>query len=452
MRVRTALFLLLALLPTLWGAAQTKDTEITNQCTIAVSEGKGATLTDGKGYAGWTASTPAGHVTITPPEGAPLTGLWLSFLQPPGAFRIETADGETVFEEINNECYIRFIPMPAAAQNAALTLHNDGVLAIGEVRAFSGPPGAGVRVLEPPADTCDILIIVAHPDDDILYFGGTVPVYAVNRGYRVQVVFMTAPSRRRVEEGMYGQWVLGNRHTPIFGDFVDKRTATLSAAQALWGAEATDAFIVAQIRRFRPTVVLTHDLKGEYGHGAHMLTANSVQTCVEKSGDPAFFPASAERYGTWNVAKCYLHLYKENPAVMDWEESVPALGGESALVIARRAFREHITQSSFGMDVRTTSRTSCIRFGLAYTQVGADAAKNDFMENVGENTRDALNPHLLPTPEPTPTDPLPQTPDAPAAADATGGDALVPVLAAALGAMLFAVMLFTIIRRRRVTR
>lgn len=70
-------------------------------------------------------------------------------------------------------------------------------------------------------EKCDILIIAVHPDDDVLYFGPVVPVYAVNRGYSVQVVFMTSANQRRRLEAIAGQKILGNPRPPVFGPFSD---------------------------------------------------------------------------------------------------------------------------------------------------------------------------------------------------------------------------------------
>ena len=62
------------------------------------------------------------------------------------------------------------------------------------------------------------------------------------------------------------------------------------------------------IRRFQPDVLLTHDLQGEYGHGAHRACADAVMHCVEYAADAKKYPRSVQRYGTWDTPKCYIHL------------------------------------------------------------------------------------------------------------------------------------------------
>jgi LmbE family N-acetylglucosaminyl deacetylase len=434
------------------GTASAAGTDITKTCTVTLSDGKSAaSLTDGLGYKGFTASGTGTSVTITPPSGTAVTGLWLSWLTPPGAYTIENAGGTIVHSQSNEECYIEFVDIPQTAQSGALTLRSAGVLALGEVRVFSGPPDEKVKTFVPPAEQCDILIIAAHPDDDVLYFGPIVPAYAVNRGYKVQVVILTPCSRRRIEECMYGQWMLGNRFTPVFGPFKDVYSESLAVGERAWGAEAVSEYIVEQIRRFKPSVVIAHDLEGEYGHGAHMVAAKHTLLCVKSSADANFHPASAGLHGVWTVAKCYLHLYKQNAVVMNWNMPVPSMGGKTALAIARTAFLEHVTQAPFNMDVRTGGKTSVLHFGLAYTRIGNDVAKNDFMENVTQEAVAALNPafYATPTPAPTPTPTVTPAGDKPASKSDVSGLAVLalPLTAAALIAV--AAVLYAYKRRSR---
>ena len=57
------------------------------------------------------------------------------------------------------------------------------------------------------------------------------------------------------------------------------------------------AYVTELIRQYKPDVMLTHDINGEYGHGAHKLCASVAQYCVERTGDEAFMPESAEKWG-----------------------------------------------------------------------------------------------------------------------------------------------------------
>lgn len=53
------------------------------------------------------------------------------------------------------------------------------------------------------------------------------------------------------------------------------------------------AYEVELLRRFKPEVVVDHDINGEYGHGVHMLNTWILQQAVEQSGDVQYFPESA---------------------------------------------------------------------------------------------------------------------------------------------------------------
>ena len=43
-------------------------------------------------------------------------------------------------------------------------------------------------------DKAELMLLVAHPDDELLWFGGLLPTYAGQRGLKVQVVYAAAPS------------------------------------------------------------------------------------------------------------------------------------------------------------------------------------------------------------------------------------------------------------------
>ena len=141
-----------------------------------------------------------------------------------------------------------------------------------------------------------------------------------------------------------------------------------------------------QIRRFKPLVVVTQDENGEYGHGAHILTALSVERAVAAAADPAQFPESAERYGVWNTPKTYLHLYGDPDEYtwLNYEIIAPELGWRSPFQVAQQAYLQHVTQQQWvGFYVYSYDHPhDSHRFGLYRSLVGPDARKNDLMENV----------------------------------------------------------------------
>ena len=91
---------------------------------------------------------------------------------------------------------------------------------------------------------------------------------------------------------------------------------------------------------------------------------------------------SAAEYGLWTVQKLYLHLYGDDPLELDWNVPLSSLGGRTGLQAAQDAYALHVTQQNTNYVVTDEGPYSCALFGLAYTTVGKDVARNDLFENV----------------------------------------------------------------------
>ena len=140
------------------------------------------------------------------------------------------------------------------------------------------------------------------------------------------------------------------------------------------------AYMEGCIERFKPLVVVSHDLDGEYGHGTHVLTAAALIEAVEK---------------TDSVEKLYLHLYEENPIVMNFDIPLETFGGKTAYEVSCDGFSCHKSQHwtwfykwIYGSEESPITKASQIRsyspckYGLYYTKVGTDTIGGDFFENV----------------------------------------------------------------------
>lgn len=239
-----------------------------------------------------------------------------------------------------------------------------------------------VQTWQPIQAPVDLMVIAAHPDDEMLFFGGTLPYYAGERKLNTAVVYMTFSSRYRVSELLNGLWIAGVRGYPVLGDLLDVYSSSAAQAGAICGEEEASAFIVEQLRRYKPKVVVTHDLDGEYGHGMHRLTAaKTLEAVADLSWDEKCFPESAAAYGVCDVDKLYLHLYPEGAVTMDWRAPLDAFSGKSGFEMAELAFAQHLTQQDFQVEPEESDR-SCFRFGLAATMVGPDELGKDFFENI----------------------------------------------------------------------
>ena len=149
-------------------------------------------------------------------------------------------------------------------------------------------------------------------------------------------------------------------------------------------------FVVENLRRFRPMVAVGHDLQGEYGHGQHMVYADLLTKAIEITSDPEQYPESAEKYGTWDVPKTYLHLYPENEIYLDWDQPLESFGGMTAFeVTQKRGYPCHKSQYwdfAWYLAYKTTAAEitefSPCEYGLYRSTVGPDVLKNDMFENV----------------------------------------------------------------------
>ena len=409
-----ALTLLAGVFPS--ARAETTAPDITAEC-FSVPEGQGfAAMHDNKVNTSWTA--PAADAPLSLTNETPIGGIYIKWKAPPGNWSMEAKSDGTfspvTHPAIHPEIFQTFVPFSPPVHEIRLNPAPGEALSIAEINVLGeGAIPENVQQWRPPAQKADILILAAHPDDDLLYFGGTIPYYGRELGYAVQTVFFTNPSRVRASEALAGQWTAGGLHQPLMGPFEDRKTLTLAEGERFWGREKILAYQVEQIRRFKPNIVLTHDLNGEYGHGAHMAVASTLLDALPAAADPAQFPESAEKYGVWTTPKAYLHLYGKNKIEMDWNVIIRSMGegDQRAIDLARAGFKCHVSQSAANMDVRDRGIYSSTRFGLAWTMVGDDTGKNDFLENISDTAVEALNP--TPTPEPTPTPtatPLPTTP------------------------------------------
>ena len=125
-----------------------------------------------------------------------------------------------------------------------------------------------------------------------------------------------------------------------------------------------------------------------------MLYADLLTQALEAAADESQFPESARRYGVWDTPKTYLHLYEENPIVMDWDRPLSRFDGMSAYQVTKQlGFPCHASQTDqyywyFNWNLGTEDHATDIQryspclYGLYRSTVGEDVEKNDFFENL----------------------------------------------------------------------
>ena len=261
------------------------------------------------------------------------------------------------------------------------------------------------------SDKLDYLIVAMHPDDDTLFMGGVAATLS-DQGYRGTIAYMATRVRRRCNEALNGAYLMGIRKMPVLAGFPDIPRDYEKKLQHTFKEQSIVRYLVGLFRQYKPEVVFSHDVNGEYGHWQHKRLSAAVQKAVEKVSDPTFDPESAEKYGVWTVKKCYLHLYPENTIHIDMEVPLASFEGKTAHAVAQKAFLEHVSQQNGNHSCSNQGVYSLEDFGLYYTAVGTDTKKDSFFENIDPGL---LSNYLVQTLVPTATpEPMPEFTPSPA--------------------------------------
>ena len=349
---------------------------------------------------GWTTGGNA-SISLSHPDG--FGSLYLIFDHLYGAYTVTDLSTGATFQAGTNDFYHEFIDLVAAfgaAPTQVKITFDNGPVSLCEISAFTeGTVPDWVQRWKPPVEgKADLVLFTAHADDDQLFFAGILPYYAGELGYNVQTVYLTDHQEGepyRTHELLNGLWAVGVDIYPVLPDLPDFIQPTMEKTYQgySWRGYTREMlldYVVENVRRFRPLVAIGHDVEGEYGHGMHMVYADLLMEAVQVASDASVFPESAQRYGTWDTPKTYLHLYEENPIVMDWDIPLENFGGMTAFQVTQQLgfpchesqfeiFDYYLTYKSSAKEI--TSCSPC-EYGLFRTTVGEDVQKNDFFENL----------------------------------------------------------------------
>ncbi len=391
----TGLALLLLIAALALGIASADEAEnLTNRCKYASSgtKFKYTQMTDGKYTTYWyTHDAKHNWLQITAPHGEKIHGLYLCFKNVPDTYEIQTggSDHWQTVAEGDASLYHAFYAIDGGA--SAVRVYVNGsqkqVLGFNEIFVFGeGEIPDWVQRWEPTPEKADILFLVTHPDDELIFMGGGIPT-CVDEGYEVAVAYMTPSNTTRHSELLNGLWLMGLRRYPVIGPFGDSYQKSLDRQYKALGGEAkVNAWVAEVIRRLKPEVIVTQDADGEYGHPMHRVLSAAAQKVFGETADATKYPDSAERYGAWQARKLYVHLWPENASRFDWETPLEHFGGKTGLELADEAYALHVTQRTSGMSVRETGVTyDNHQFGLFASTVGPDIEGGDFFENIAGN-------------------------------------------------------------------
>ncbi len=322
-------------------------------------------------------------ITITSEDGSPIYGLYLNWDSKPVSWTL-TTDSEELACGADGFLH-EYIALETPSMS--LTIHIpqnstrvDGIRIFGEGKL---PPD--VQVWNPPCERADIMVISSHADDEILFMGGVLPTYSYLYDADIQVVYMCefwSTAKVREHEKLDGLWEAGIRFYPTCGNFPDKYSNNVERARQQYDYESMVSFLVEQIRRFQPQVLVTHDYRGEYGHGFHILTCNALMDAVEFAANTTQYPDSGALYGVWNTPKTYLHIFPFHTIKLDLHIPVEEdYAGRTALDILKAAYKKHVSQQQWSFHVSDNYKHSCADFGLYRTLVGPDTT-NDLLCNL----------------------------------------------------------------------
>lgn len=321
-------------------------------------------------------------ITVKSADGSPISGIYIIWDSPVKPWTLTTDMGDVSCGQ--NGFLHEYIKLSTPSSQAVINIP-DNSIRISDIRIFSDDKlPDDVQVWNPPCEKTDIMIVAAHADDDILFFGGIIPTYSVVKNADVQVIFMSefwSTAKIREHEKLDGLWAAGLKNYPVSADFPDLYSKDLEGAKAQYNFDDVIKFLIGEIRRFEPQVIVSHDRNGEYGHGFHMLTSEAVIAAVEAAADNSSDSDSIAAYGAWNTPKTYIHLYGENKIRLDLRVPIDSMGGRTALEIAADAYKKHVSQQWCWFYVSDDYEYSCADFGLYRTTVGYDTG-NDLLENI----------------------------------------------------------------------
>lgn len=304
---------------------------------------------------------------------------------------------------------------------------------------------AGAHDWQSPPDKITVLFVNAHPDDEGIFFGGTMPYYNLVVRTPALLLSMTSGDWRgpqmmltREQELREAAWIYGFRYEPLFLRFKDIPSGSLAtnpypnkidltwdwwadgAGQGPTGLNGTNDvaegrqrainYVAEQIRRYRPDIIVTHDARGEYGHDNHIATCIAVTNAFFVAADPTATAPNLAGLPPWQAGKLYLHLWPEKALFhTGGEERTIPLDGTNASPrqVANLGLDRHVSQGAHTSIDVSSVYTSGSGFdgyasewwGLYASVVGEDtvltsnrtvegyvvtngAAAGDFLENV----------------------------------------------------------------------
>ena len=226
------------------------------------------------------------------------------------------------------------------------------------------------------------MVLSTHSDDEILFLGGVLAEYSGKADVQVLYFFdYTTTWKVREHEKLDGLWEIGIRNYPDKGDFAEQSVNNLEHTMQIYNYPEALGWLVEKIRKYQPLVCVTQDVNGEYGQPHHLMVVKMMMDAVNITEDETQYIDSVEKYGTYEVPKTYLHLWKENTIKLDTRKPLEEFNGKTAFEVANEGFRCHRSQLS-DWTMQNGGDYDNSLFGLWRTNVGQDLKGDDLFENI----------------------------------------------------------------------
>ncbi len=411
LKVLLTVLLVLLLLAVFPAAAEEAENLTANlKVKVADQPGKIKAITDGKYTSFWESSSRKEPWVVLSSD-KPVYGLYLCFQKMPDTYVIQKESGDgwvTVAEGGTPRYHHAFFELDGLKKIRILsTMEKKNIMGFNEIFAFGkGEVPDWVQRWEEPAGSSDILFLATHPDDDVLFLGSAITWYAAEQKKNVTVAYLTYSNTTRRSEALNGLWAMGVRTYPEFGPFSDKYSNPSKVARAykdMGGEDKVLSWVTDLYRKYRPEVVVTQDIDGEYGHPQHKMLVDAAIKCWDKAADSAAYPESGSLFGPWEVKKLYIHLYGDeaNATAFNFDTPMESMGGKTANEVSEEAFSLHVTQAGkghkfngkqvvFSVAEYGVRRYPNSRFGLYASRVGEDTLHNDFLEHIEAAAKPAV--------------------------------------------------------------
>lgn len=250
--------------------------DITRECLLNGST-KMKQLWDGRHMTFWESTPKTGGVhrlIITPPEGKAIGGVSIRWRSHPVPVKVQVAQGEDwrTVAETDGLMYSEYIPLDGLTCEIRVVGRESEKtqLRIDEVRVVTpGRLPEDLQVWQLPGAKVDMILLSAHPDDEVLWFGGMIPTYAAEQKKDVLVVCAATWHYNRRQELLDSLWTMGVRIHPVFLGLEDVIGSYADKVFEAWNKEQVLDRIAGLYRTYQPDVVVLHDVNGEYGHGVH---------------------------------------------------------------------------------------------------------------------------------------------------------------------------------------